>query len=287
MQQIATRKHPGWFCFWLLTCSAAAVVFAASLGGCVEYRVTYDHWAQFGEKFGDPKAPLGDHPNAKPGEAKQEGWAILMETFEGNSRFRRANELVRRLIADQNLSNLWIQEAGGGKINVYLGRYKSISDSQAKADLERVRSISLGEGEVLPYKDVELVSLSGDGRGGNIDPMDLRGYSGYYTLQIGFYDSDFGGTYREAAEQAAKALREDGEQAFYYHGVHRSMITVGLFTDEDFERDGPVHIYGPRILALQEIYPNNLGNGREVIQTFRDDKKVEQRAQKSSLVRVP
>lgn len=268
-------------------CSTGAVFVVVSLGGCVEYRVTYDHWAQFGEKFGDPKASVGDNPNAKDGTAKQEGWTILMESFEGGNRFRRANDLVRRLIADQQLSNLWIQEAGGGKINVYMGRYTSFSDPKAKVDLERVRSISLGEGQVMPYIDVELVSLSGDGRGGNIDPMDLSGYSGYYTLQIGFYDSDFGSAYRDAAERAAKTLREDGEQAFFYHGVHRSMITVGLFTDEDFERDGPVHIYGPRILALQEIYPNNLGNGREVIQTFRDEKKVEQRAQKSSLVRVP
>lgn len=259
-----------------------------TLVGCVEYRVTYDHWAQFGEKFGDPKpANPGQQANASNANKKQEGWAILLESFEGAARFRRANDLVRRLITEQQLTGLWIREAGGGKVNVYRGRYKDIAEPRAQADLQEVRAISVDDSEFLPYEDVELVSLSGDGRGGDIDPMDLRGYSGYYTLQIGFYDSDYGNNFRDAAEKAVRALREEGEQAYYYHGVHRSMITVGLFTDSDFERDGAVHVYGPRILALQEVYPDNLGNGRQVIQTFREGKKVEQRAQRSSLVRVP
>lgn len=252
--------------------------------GCVETRVTYDHWGLFAKQYGDGPPSKGSKQN-RSRRAADEGWAILLESFEGSNRFRRANDLVRRLGLDQRIDGLWMQESGGGKANVYRGRYPNIADPRALADLDEVRNLSVDE--LKPYEDVEFVSLGGDGQGGNMNPLDLRAFTGYYTLQIGFYDSEFGSEFRDAAERAAKALRKDGEQAYFYHGVHRSMLTVGLFTDEDFERDGPVHVYGPRILTLQEKYPDNLANGRQLLVTARDGGVVEQRAQESSLVRVP
>ena len=104
--------------------------------------------------------------------------------------------------------------------------------------------------------------------------MDLKQHAGMYSLQIGFYDEAFGKEFRKAAEEMATILREDGVEAYYYHGPNISMVTVGLFDDSDLVKrevrmpNGLVSIqegYGPRIKVLQEQFPNNLGNGATVI----------------------
>jgi hypothetical protein len=57
---------------------------------------------------------------------------------------------------------------------------------------------------------------------------------------------------RKAAEGAVKALREQGDQAFYFHGPERSMVTVGLFpTAED-----------AAIRAIQKRFPSHMINGQ-------------------------
>ena len=85
---------------------------------------------------------------------------------------------------------------------------------------------------------------------------------------------------------AAAALREDGDRAFYYHGPHRSMVTVGLFTfDDDFIQEGKQRAYGPGIEELREKYPYNLVNGITVIQRNKDGETIGE--QQSLIVRVP
>jgi hypothetical protein len=87
-----------------------------------------------------------------------------------------------------------------------------------------------------------------------------------YSLQIGFYDDAFGPDFRQAAEQAAAALHQQGEQAYYYHGPNRSLVTIGLFTENDFVQQGPQRAYGPQIKQLQQRFPYNLANGLTQIQ---------------------
>lgn len=117
-----------------------------------------------------------------------------------------------------------------------------------------------------------------------VSAYDLRTHTGMYTLQIGFYDQDYGPDFRQAAEQAVSALRLQGEEAYYYHGPHRSMVTLGLFTDAHFVQRGPVSAYGPEIEAIQKKYPYNLANGRTLVQKI-DGQDIGQ--QESFLVRVP
>ena len=112
---------------------------------------------------------------------------------------------------------------------------------------------------------------------------DLRNHPGAYTLQIGFYDEQFGDQFRQAAQEAAQVLRNDGHEAYFYHGPHRSMVTVGLFTENDFVQDGVQSVYGPRIRELQQKHPYNLGNGRTLIQKVAGENLGEQ---PSFIVRV-
>lgn len=267
---------------------SALILIAALLpAGCLESRVVYDGWGTFAEQFGDPPPPPDNDDGGTSllsgKQAELSGFAIKLQSFDGADRYRRANEMMRRL-ARQGIGGLWLRETGEG-VTVYRGRFETRTDLDAQRQLLDTRDIEL-EG-LKPYESVELVALSGGDEVQERDPAELRAYAGYYTLQIGYYDQEYGPDFRKAAETAVRELRSQGEQAYFYHGRYRSMVTVGLFTDEDFDRAGAVHVYGPRILELQRKYPYNLGNGRTIVETFREGKKVEQREQASSLVRVP
>jgi hypothetical protein len=91
---------------------------------------------------------------------------------------------------------------------------------------------------------------------------------------------------------AAARLRADGDQAYFYHGPNRSLVTVGLFTEQDFgveQQPAPdggvlfIPTYGQRVRELQKKFSYNLGNGRTIIEKSGDKKLGEQ---PSFLVRV-
>lgn len=274
-----------------MTPRTASIVLLAAvsvIGGCYEYRVKHDGWETFRSQIGGdpPGGPVSKKRNDGTAPAgTNSGWAILVETFEGGTRFRRASDLIRRLTNRYAVSELWLQD-NEGKTKVYRGRYESLTDLEAQRALMQTRSIE-EDGE-RPYEKVELVSLGGDGTRAATS-HDLRTYSGqgFYTLQIGFYDEEYGPDFRDAAEAFAAEMRREGHRAFYYHGPSRSMVTVDLFTDADFDQDGPVRVYGSRMLGLQETFKFNLGNGRTIIETISDGKKTQKREQPSFVVKVP
>ena len=95
------------------------------------------------------------------------------------------------------------------------------------------------------------------------------------------HDLDY---FREYAEQAVRTLREEGHEAYYYHGPFRSIITIGVFTyDQAFVSAGNVDTYAPHIRDLQKVFPFNLGNGSTINQK-ENGKDIGE--QKSSLIRV-
>ncbi|MDX1682597.1 MAG: hypothetical protein R3336_05720, partial [Phycisphaeraceae bacterium] len=174
----------------------------------------------------------------------------------------------------------WLKE-DGPIIGVYRGRYGDPSFPQARQDLRQTRLVMV-DGE-RPFSQVRLVPITSE-TPGITGSMDLRQHGGLYSLQIAFFDHQYGPGYQKAAEAYARKLREeDGVEAFYYHGPHRSLVTVGIFDDHDFAREGAVHVYGARIRELQDKYPHNLANGHTLIERMGN----EERTQESFVVRVP
>ncbi len=265
--------------------AVCVLVFAvAAVWGCTYERVVYDGWADFG-RLADPK---GDAPQvARPSMPTQTppAWAIHLYTLGGEHHQAEAAELINQLRATPGLSDLWAHVGDGGTA-VYQGRYHSPTDPIAAQDLLLAQSAVINGGRL--FEQARLISL--DQPADTSQPLtpstgyDLRPFAGMYSLQIAYYDDEFGKDFRDAAEQAVTTLRGDGVEAYYYHGPHRSMVTVGLFTDGDFVQEGVQRVYGPRIRALQETYPYNLGNGRTLIQKIGGQDAGEQA---SFLVRVP
>ena len=97
--------------------------------------------------------------------------------------------------------------------------------------------------------------------------------------------------FRKHAELAVTTLRREGEQAFYYHGPTGSMVTVGLFGQDDFDPQA-AGVESPMLKQVRKRYPYNLLNG----QGMKENVKVQlegggageaTRMQPSSLVEVP
>lgn len=254
----------------------------------VEKRVVRDGWGDL-RSMAQPNARKDSMRNregatTEPASAPQ-GWAILLESFEGPNASQRARELEQRLRKEAYVPDLWLH-AAGGKVHVVRGRYPLPDVDAAQRDLRQSRMLMLDG--LRPYENVQLMPLGGAAAANSANPQNPRGwdvklYPGMYTLQIGFYDENFGKDFRDAAEKAVATLRQNGEDAYYYHGPNRSLVTIGLFTDADFVKENNVLVYGPRVRQLQERFKYNLGNGLTLIQKFEDHTSSEQ---PSFLVRV-
>lgn len=120
-----------------------------------------------------------------------------------------------------------------------------------------------------------------------VDSLNLNQphYYDMFSLQILVYDSDYGLKFREAAEQAARTLRNDGDESYYYHGPHRSMVLVGLFTYEKAfdSHPGGQDTYSQTVRQLQKKFPYNALNGRTIIEKVKGKSNT---IQSSFLVRI-
>jgi len=249
-----------------------------SLIGCEpEIRVVRSSWDNFPA---DPKPSQGNGGHAYQDPAGGQGWTIQLIQLEGRDRHDRAKRIIEYLRTETKLANLWIEDHGDAA-NIYQGRFAEATDPAIRPAIAQIKDVEI-DGE-KPFNDCQLIPLVGDGRV-IADPFDLRQFVGYYSLQIGFYNEHFGPDFRNAAEDAVRILREEGHEAYYYHGPFRSLITIGVFSyDQAFVRAGNVDTYAPQVRELQKKFPYNLGNGVTILQKENGRDIGEQ---KSSLIRV-
>lgn len=249
-----------------------------AIAGCeMETRVIRSSWDSFPA---DPKPRQTQKTRGYQNPTGGQGWAIQLLQITGPTRHDQTRELVQQLREQTTLADIWIEDVGD-VATIYHGRFTKASDPQIRIALKQVQTIQLDG--IKPFTQSQLVPLVGHGRA-IADPLDLRQFIGYYSLQIGFYDDAFGKNFRKAAEQAVQSLRSDGHEAYYYHGPYRSILAIGVFSyDQAFVSAGTHDTYAPQIRELQKTFPYNLGNGVTLIQK-RNGKLIGE--QKSSLIRV-
>ncbi len=243
-----------------------------ALSGCAtDTRVVHDGWDDmhdFADKFnqqaGTSRSSDKDAPK-DTGSVADRGYAILLDSFGDDNRHRRAKELVDRLTRELGVQGIWVKETNG-VVLVLRGQYGDPETDAAMEDLHEMRMLEVDG--LKPYGNVDLVSLAVSAGGGAPaksqagvagNPLDLTRYKGKYTLMVAGYD---GPDCRKNAEKAAAVFREKGDDAYFLHGPKVSVVTVGLFGEDDFAAD---QSYGPRIKALQKKYPYYLYNGRTEI----------------------
>ena len=250
-------KTPRWLLF--LVCLSALLV-----GGCeMEQRVVKrTGWSAVfspeNEWYDGPETKASD---SDPTHRYNKGYAIELGRYEGAEAYHGVHKMMQTARQDAGLGNLWYSTVGT-ETTVYMGRYKD-DGSEAKAALKRVRSAQINGEE--PFEKAKIVKLDAAKRGEVLDERDLRTLKGkgLFTLQIGYYDKQYGPDYRRAAETAVDVLRDNGENAYYYHGPHRSMVLLNSWTyAEAFTLVGTTDRYSNAVRLAQEKYPHNVPNGR-------------------------
>jgi hypothetical protein len=214
-----------------------------------------------GDTAAKPPAPAGTVPTETA--AKRTTWAILLGAVSGPGSDRQAATLAAVASREGGMADTFIEPRGDGFAVLY-GAYDEPGSPQAKKDLAAARAIDVGGAK--PFEGAIMAAPAVRGAAGNTPEHDLRlakqiyGKKASFTLQIGVYHRsdrekptpDQVAEIRKAAEGAVKALREQGDQAFYFHGPERSMVTVGLFpTAED-----------AAIRAIQKRFPSHMINGQ-------------------------
>jgi len=263
---------------WAIACLAGA-----ALAGCVQTRVIEPAWDNLPADSGSRNSQQAN--SDQPGQ-----WAVQVKTFSGPDRQEQAHQLLRQL-NEAGLEEVWMSDIAGTAM-IYCGRFQRQNSAEAQQTLQQVRQVELDGSQ--PFRDAQIAPLTRDSEQ-ITDPYNLKAYSGHYSLQVGFYDDQWDGDRRQAAEEAAAAIREGRDvKAYFYHGPHRSMVTVGLFTEsEAFEmRPDPlspgrsrVRAWSQAVRQLQEAFPYNLANGRKLLERFEEDQ--EATAQPSTLIRIP
>ena len=243
-----------------------------------------------------------------PGESKSDkaagSWCIVIEAFQGSRADADAAAGLAKVRAETAFSDAYLEKRGTNTIIAY-GHYADPSSAEAKSDLARIRAtqVSVDGTAQKPFASAFLAAPTEiNGTLPEFDLNNAKKLSGdwaLYTLQIGVYSREDAkpvtaeqlAEFRRTAEQAVIQLRREGEQAFYYHGPNRSMVTIGLFGDEDFDATSKTE--GPMITQLRKRFPYNLQNGmgvkhKRIVTDPKTGKQVRQeQLDKSGLVLVP
>jgi len=283
---IGFRAHlPAWL---LLT----AIIAGHAIVGCERRVVSRTGWAGVADWENDPNAAQRSSDNRDPdgggdGEVEINAatgnvWAIAVDVFDGPNRRDDAARRRAEIVGRTNRSRWWVHDEADNSM-LYYGKYESPQTAAARRDLEAVKDLVERERVKSsapwgPFLTPVEIALTGGAAGRDLRTAADRGM---YTLQIGFYD---GPERRDAAEQAVATLRDQGTEAYYFHGPNRSMVTVGVFPETAIQITSSGTEYAPQVEALQEQFPYNLANGRKLKETHRTGEVTHQ---PSFLVRIP
>lgn len=228
----------------------------------------------------------GEKPKSVSGPVvavNRETWAVLLGTFQGDDAVVQA-EKFRAKAAAAGFRGAFVERRTGGAA-VLTGNYNSPTEDDAKLTLQRAREAASGGERLFPSAVMAAPTISGGH--GESAPLDLRnakerlGAKAKWTLQVAIYGpldnrpvtKEDIAEFRRLAENAAKELRRQGHDSYYFHGQARSTVCVGIF--------GDVTDRSPEVVALKKKLPYNLVNGQEI------RKKGAKEPQESFLVEIP
>lgn len=211
-------------------------------------------------------------------------WRIVLRTFTGSNAVAQATQALPVIQSAGRMPEAFVEPRKNGAIIAY-GAYAQPDDAAAQRDLKRIRAMKVDG--LSPYSGAFLAPPQGGAAGANpeynlANAREEFGPSAKYTLQVAVYESDNRAEAMRLAERAVQTYRQEGELAFYYHGPNRSMVTIGVFGDRDF--DPSSNQMSQELQALMARHPDHLYNGRGVREKLIDGTT---RSQAPQLVRIP
>lgn len=247
------------------------------------------------------------------GIAPEGTWAIRCITLYGPEQYTEAKQLAESLKRVQQLDAQQVRvynDSDGG--HVYYGSFRRSFNDRTKSEsfkpdptpaLNLIRSLSYDGGRTFPFGGALLEEIPTE----NVGPRqwDLTDKDGYWTLQIAvFYNTAEMTRRRQAAVEYCRALRTRGYEAYYYHSMSKSVVTLGAYPEwvVTFREETPVSLTGrpaekrtvveindPGLLKLQREFPDNLENGARMLEKTLNPRtnKIEKNARPSFMAKLP
>jgi hypothetical protein len=221
--------------------------------------------------------------------ADEEVWAIRCITLTTPDRFQRGNVYAEALKKVAGLKPELVQvlsdEDGTA---VFYGRYRREYGPAGGGerfhpdhlrDLELVRSLRFAGAEVWPFL---LASMDVLPTYRSQHPeWNLAEVDGYWSLHVAvFYNTETMRSRRSAAEEYCALLRQQGEEAYYHHGMAHSSVYVGAYPKDavvEVRREDPLtgvvqtvlRMVDPRLLEAQQRFPTSTENGHTLYEITR------------------
>ncbi len=229
------------------------------------------------DDWGTDWAQAADRPAAAATAGSGTVWTIVLATFppEGGQQ-TAAENMVRQLrTVVPDLEHLWVHSTRDGTI-VCSGRYDSPRNSDAQADLQRIKAIEIRDRPAFARAMLTRIKLRPVAAG--LHPYALMSVrlrypttDPLYTLEVGIW-SDFEsgeltlGEIRRKAEAQARELRGRGYEAYFFHDDDKriSVVTVGIFDHTAI--DQRTGLYGPQLQSLMGQFPAHLVNGERLLE---------------------
>jgi hypothetical protein len=173
--------------------------------------------------------------------------ALVEQWAEG---LRHVAGLDAELVRVKHEPNKSLLYYGSYRGEVKPGSDQFVPPEKARQDLAMLRG--LANGQMQPFQLAMIVEKPTPNPGPA--EWDLHNAPGTYTLQITYcFDKPGLPNHKQVAVDICKALRDQGEEAWYYHpDERRSVVTVGHFDESAIEEgpDGNLR-YSAEVLALQ------------------------------------
>ena len=245
-------------------------------GGCLLFAVVGCIFGTSGSR--KPSAVV---PGQVPGPPDWAVWTISLQKVQDSTdqSEARARQSLQRIQKQTGWRDLHVVQMDQLSI-VCRGYFKSFADDKAQQMLRQVRSYRDSQGRE-PFQKASFAPLPREKKQITAGPpqWDLRQAPGNASLCIGFFINDELCKDRlAAAVKKVKDLRNQGVEAWYYHGQYRSGVYVGHF-NADWElvttgktRDGqPIRrlkfiTHDPQFAVLRKKFPKYERNGE--VQTY-------------------
>lgn len=225
-----------------------------------------------------PGTPL--NPDGASGGANGSSidyWSIVVATVPPSpsqvDQEALAKELLDKIQTVGKLPNAMLQQRSRALVITSGTTYASMTD-EANKEVERIQGIIVSG--TFPYSRAYLAppeTLTATRQGSAAaGAYDLRSVAAgrptkerLYSLEVAVYGhadrhaptADESARFRASAEEAVRALRAEGHEAYVYHGPNSSSVTVGVFSEADYRNARE----GVEIAKARQLFPHVLLNG--------------------------
>jgi len=224
------------------------------------------------------REPLRADSTARPSPSASQPtaeWSIALITVAGEDHEAIARSARRDILERfDGLEEIFVDRVKGGSA-VFFGRFESPADPGFRTAMEKIRSITVGEGipafpRVLPARP--LSGLAADAHPHDIRTLRdrLGDRNPVYSLQVAQWgtfgdDSIDYGVMRERAAGNVSTLRNRGFDAWFSHnsGKRLSSVNIGVFGPDAY--DPRSTLFAPEVELLMSQFPQLLVNGEPLL----------------------